>query len=219
MVDLVSWVCHSGTQGVYSSHWSCWFPWSWCNQRDLCKPSRIQVANSLAFLSTGLTLRTAFSWLLPPAEDEVRLRISLQGTLLPSSPSDPLPPFSALMTDTVPFAQLGPWEFAGGGPTPFRQLVTAYSSGTRYVRRTSEGQACLSGWPKWFRHPLPVRFPTCWVWCPGLMRSTLEHPLWPLPILGASVMFWRLPTGGPQEPLSNFTYVSCLTWGTTVPLV
>ena len=56
VVDMVSQAHRLGTQGVYSSHWSRWLRWSQDNQVDPCIPSRIQVANFVAFLSTDLSI-------------------------------------------------------------------------------------------------------------------------------------------------------------------
>ena len=53
---MVAQAHRSGTQGVYSSHWSRWLRWSQDNQVDPHNPSRIQVANFLAYLSTDLSL-------------------------------------------------------------------------------------------------------------------------------------------------------------------
>ena len=53
---MVSQAHRSGTQGVYSSHWSCWLRWSQDNRVDPRNPSHIQAANFLAFLSTDLSL-------------------------------------------------------------------------------------------------------------------------------------------------------------------
>ena len=56
MVDLVSQAHRSGTQGVYSSHWSRWSQWCTDNQVDPLSPSQIQFANFLAHLHSDLSL-------------------------------------------------------------------------------------------------------------------------------------------------------------------
>ena len=116
---------------------------------------------------------------------------------------------------TVPFALLGPWEFTAGWPTSFRWLVAASSSpGMKAIRRTSDGPACRNGWQKWFLQPMQGRVSTCGVWYPDLMKPRLGCPLWPSPILGASMISWRLPAGAPQELLFISTCGMCLACGT-----